>query len=347
MKLAYNQIESFARNFNPAASRSVLIYGPDHGLVQERAREILAKVLGNPDDPFAMTDLTGSAIKDDPALLFDEVSAMAFFGGRKVIRIRDEAEKAADALKSLFANPPAGKIEELGFVLVLADELQPKSPLRALFEGVNDAAALPCYVDEGAGVSSILREEFKRRQITTSNDAIAYLSNVLRGDRLMVRMEIEKIDLYLGVERDLSLEAVRECTGDLAESSVDEIADSVSVGDIAMADKHLRKALGQGVMPIMLLRAISRHFQRFSNVAQQMESGTSLDQAIAQMRPPLFFKQQPIFKRQMGFWNKPQKINKALNLLYQAELRIKISGLDPALITERALSSLCRQAAQR
>lgn len=97
-------------------------------------------------------------------------------------------------------------------------------------------------------------------------------------------------------------------------------------------------------MPIMLLRSVSRHFQRFVVVANQMENGVTLDQAIAQMRPPMFFKQQPIFKRQMGFWNKPKKINKALHLLYQAELRIKTSGLDPELITERALSGICRQA---
>lgn len=346
MKLGYNQIESFARNFNPA-QRGVLIYGPDHGLVQERAREVLAKVLGNPDDPFAMTDLTGGAIKDDPALLFDEVSAMAFFGGRKVIRIREDAEKAAEALKGLFVSPPSGKIEELGFVLVLADELDKRSALRLLFEGATDAAALPCYVDESVGVSQLIREEFKRRQIIASSDAIAYLSNVLRGDRLMVRMEMEKIDLYLGAERDLSLDAARECTGDLAESSADEIADAVSLGDIAATDKHLKKALGQGAMPIMLLRSVSRHFQRFVVVANQMENGTSLDQSIAQMRPPMFFKQQPIFKRQMGFWNKPQKINKALNLLYQAELRIKTSGLDAELVTERALSGICRQASLR
>jgi DNA polymerase-3 subunit delta len=212
VKLAYNQIESFARNFNPA-QRGVLIYGPDHGLVQERAGQVLAKVLGNPDDPFAMTDLSGGAIKDDPALLYDEVSAMAFFGGRKVIRIREDAEKAAEALKGLFANPPSGKIDELGFVLVLADELDKRSALRVLFEGAADAAALPCYVDEAVGVGQIIREEFRHRQITASADAIAYIANVLRGDRMMVRMEVEKIDLFLGVERDLSLDAARACTG--------------------------------------------------------------------------------------------------------------------------------------
>lgn len=346
MKLAYNQIESFARNFNPA-QRGVLIYGPDHGLVQERAREVLVKVLGKPDDPFAMLDLSGVAIKDDPALLFDEVSAMAFFGGRKVIRIREEAEKATDALKSLFSDPPAGKIEELGFVLVLADELPPKSPLRALFETVSDAAALPCYHDESAGVGTLIREECKKRHIIPSADAVEYLANVLRGDRLMVRMEMEKIDLFLGAVRDLSFEDARACTGDLAESSADEIADSVGIGDLAAADKHLNKALGQGALPIMLLRSVSRHFQRFANVARDMESGVSLDQAIARMRPPLFFKQQPIFKKQMGYWNKPQKINKALNMLYQAELRIKAGGLSPELVTERALSALCKQAAKR
>ena len=346
MKLSYNQIESYAKNFDPAL-RGALIYGPDHGLIQERAAEILARILPNPDDPFAITDLTGDQVADDPALLFDEIASMNFFGGRKVVRIREHAEKAAKTIAELFKNPPVGAPKELGFLIVTAEELTPKSALRILFEGSSDIVALPCYHDEGAGLSTIIRQELHQRDLIASPDIIAYLSDVLRGDRMLVRQEIEKLDLYAGVERALTFAMVTSCIGDLAESTLDEIADYVASGNIIDADKKLRKALSQGIVPIVLLRSLSRHFQRMAHVAVQIEKGTSREQAVQQMRPPLFFKQQPIFKKQLGLWARTDKIRRALNLLYQAELRIKKGGLSPELITERALSSICKQAAQR
>ena len=346
MKLSYNQIESYARNFDPAL-RGALIYGPDHGLIQERSAEVLKRILPNPDDPFAITYLTGEQIADDPALLFDEISSMNFFGGRKVIRIREHPEKAASAIVDLFKNPPVGTSQELGFLLILAEELTPKSALRALFEGGSDIIALPCYHDEGAGLSTIIRQELHQRGLIAAPDIIAYLSDVLRGDRMLVRQEIEKLDLYAGVERTLTFGMVTACIGDLAESTLDEIADYVATGNIIEADKKLRKALSQGIVPIVLLRSLSRHFQRMVHVVGQIEKGASLDQAVQQMRPPLFFKQQPIFKKQLGLWARTDKIRRALNLLYQAELRIKKGGLSPELVTERTLSSICKQAMQR
>ena len=346
MKLSYNQIDSCARNFNPA-QRGVLIYGPDHGLIQERSGEVLKRILPNPEDPFAITDLAGDQIADDPALLFDEVASMNFFGGRKVIRIRESAEKAAGVIAELFKNPPVGDPKELGFLLVMAEELTPKSALRSLFEAGSEIVALPCYHDEGVGLSGIIREELRQRDLAASPDIIAYLSDVLRGDRMLVRQELEKLDLYAGAERTLTLGMVSACVGDLAESTLDEIADHVALGNVLEADKKLNKALSQGIVPIALLRSLSRHFQRMAHVVAQIEKGTSPEQAVQQMRPPLFFKQQPIFKRQIGYWGKTEKIRRALNLLYQAELRIKKGGLSPELVTERALSTLCRQANQR
>ena len=346
MKLNYNQIDSYARNFDPKL-RGVLIYGPDHGLIQERSAEVLKRILPNPDDPFAITDLAGEQIADDPALLFDEVASMNFFGGRKVIRIREHAEKASSAIIELFKNPPAGKSEELGFLLIVAEELTPKSPLRVFFEANSDIVALPCYHDEGPGLASIIREELRQRRLVASTDIVAYLSDVLRGDRMLVRQEIEKLDLYAGAERSITYVMVTACIGDLAESTLDEIIDCVALGGILEADKKLRKALNQGIVPIVLLRSLSRHFQRIIQVAGQVESGTSIEQAVQQMRPPLFFKQKPIFIRQLSFWNRTEKVRRVLNLLYQAELRIKKGGLSPELVTERTLGMICRQASQK
>lgn len=343
MKIAVSQIESFLRGFQ-ANQRAVLFYGPDHGLVAERAQAILAKVLPNPEDPFALTDISGDAIREDPARLFDEVAAISLLGGRRVVRIRDNAEKATDAIADLFANPPSGRPEELAFVLVQADDLDKKSRLRALFESATEAAAVPCYHDEVAGLSGIIRQELAARQLQATSDVVAYLSDVLRGDRMLVRLEMEKLDLYAGPEKKLTAEMVKACTADAVETSLDELSHKVALGDVSGLRRHLPKAWGQGVAPIMLLRSVGRYFQRLYTVQNAMEQGNNAEMAIKSLRPPLFFKEEANFRRALSLWPRTIGIQKALAVLYQAELKIKTSGMTPELLADRALSGIAAKA---
>lgn len=343
MKIAAGQIESFLRAFS-SSERAVLFYGPDHGLVAERASAILAKVLPDPTDPFAMTDLPGDVIKEDPARLFDEVAAISLLGGRRVVRIRDGAEKATDAIADLLKNPPPGRPEELAFVLVQADDLDKKSKLRALFENSKNAAAIACYHDEAQGLSGIIRQELSARQLQAGSDVVTYLSDVLRGDRMLVRQEMEKLDLYAGPEKKLTAEMVKACTADAVDTSLDELCHKVALGDVGGLRRHLPKAWGQGVAPIMLLRAVGRHFQRLYTVQSAMEQGNNAELAIKSLRPPLFFKEEANFRRALSLWPRTGGILKALAVLYQAELKIKTSGITPELLADRALSGIAGKA---
>ena len=46
---------------------AVLLYGPDHGLVRERADRLVSAVAGDANDPFRIAELSADAMKDDTA----------------------------------------------------------------------------------------------------------------------------------------------------------------------------------------------------------------------------------------------------------------------------------------
>ena len=82
MKVSANEADRFARA--PRAKiRAVLVYGPDAGLVRERAGILKRSVVEDPSDPFRVTELTGRQLSDDPARLADESAALALTGGRR------------------------------------------------------------------------------------------------------------------------------------------------------------------------------------------------------------------------------------------------------------------------
>ena len=88
MKIYAQRADAFARKPDPKML-AVLVYGPDLGLVRERATSLVQFGMGGKDDPFRLSELVGANLKDDPARLRDEASAMPFGGGRRVVRVRD------------------------------------------------------------------------------------------------------------------------------------------------------------------------------------------------------------------------------------------------------------------
>ncbi|MBU0800541.1 MAG: DNA polymerase III subunit delta, partial [Alphaproteobacteria bacterium] len=76
MKLAFKQIESFVKSPDPAA-RVILAYGPDDGLMRERAQMMGRTVVADLNDPFNAVTLDAKQLVDDPARLMDEALALS------------------------------------------------------------------------------------------------------------------------------------------------------------------------------------------------------------------------------------------------------------------------------
>src|SRR4051812_9367772 len=84
-----------------AAPAIVLVYGPDGGLVRERADALIRGSVDDPKDPFAMVRLDGDELAGDPVRLADEAQTIPMFGGRRAIHVRAGAKNIAPAVEPL------------------------------------------------------------------------------------------------------------------------------------------------------------------------------------------------------------------------------------------------------
>src|SRR4029078_12902981 len=66
----------------------ILLYGPDSGLVRERADMLAASAVDDPSEPFSLIRLDGDVLAAEPSRLVDEAMTVPLFGGRRAIRIR-------------------------------------------------------------------------------------------------------------------------------------------------------------------------------------------------------------------------------------------------------------------
>ena len=104
----------------------LLLFGPDTGLVRERARIFLAKAGEGSTDPFGLVRIDGDDIAGDPGRLVDEAGTVALFGGRRVISVRAGSKNIVPAVEALLAMPGLDAV-----VVIEAGDLKKGAPLRA------------------------------------------------------------------------------------------------------------------------------------------------------------------------------------------------------------------------
>ncbi len=336
MKLAGRQIQAFLRNPPPPELLAVVLYGPDEGLVRERARLLAGKVVEDVRDPFRVAILSGPDLKADPALLADEAAAISFTGGRRLVRLRAAGDDCAPALQTALDGPAAEAL-----IVVEAGDLSPRSALRRLAEAHDRAAALPCYADDGDAVARLVEHAVRSAGASIDPDALAFAADHLGNDRMTTRMEAEKLALHAGEGGTVSLEDAVACIGDSATLSLDDIAFAVGAGDLAQLSMALDRAAAETIAPVSILRAVGRHFQRLESAQALVAAGADEGAAVTRLRPPVFFRRRETFRRQLRRW--PQgRILTALARLNRAEIDCKTTGLPDRAIAERTLLGLAR-----
>ena len=83
----------------------ILLYGPDAGLVRERADALLASAVDDPNDPFSLVRLDGDELSAEPSRLVDEAMTVPLFGGRRAIRVRAGSRSFASGIDTLADTP--------------------------------------------------------------------------------------------------------------------------------------------------------------------------------------------------------------------------------------------------
>ncbi|MHA1113016.1 MAG: DNA polymerase III subunit delta [Alphaproteobacteria bacterium] len=326
---------------------AILVYGPDRGLVRERLATLTATVLDTQDDPFRLAHIDAAALREDPARLSDEARALAFGGGRRVVRLRDVGAAAAGPIGDYLAEADGALDQDQDDALILVEgtDLGPRSKLRQLFEKADNAAALPCYAEEGADLERFVRETLAAQGVAIDADALAYVASRLGNDRGVNRGETEKLALYAGTGGRVSLADATQALGDSAAVDMEAVVLAAGAGDAAALDRAIERAFREGVAPIAVLRTAQRHFQRLHLASGLVAAGKSADQAMAALRPPVFFKVKTRFRGQIDLWP-PAAAGAAMMRLGEAEMACKEANAPAAAICARALMQIATLAAQ-
>ena len=147
------EIDAFLAKPDPARP-IVLLYGPDAGLVRERADALTASAVDDPNDPFSLVKIDGDELAAEPSRLVDEAMTVPLFGGRRAIRIRAGTRNFASGIDTLAQMEPKDCR-----IVIEAGELRPDAPLRKACEKAKSAVAIACYADTERDLARLIDDE--------------------------------------------------------------------------------------------------------------------------------------------------------------------------------------------
>lgn len=312
----------------PRNTFGFLLYGPDAGLVTERAADLARRLAGADGD---IQRLDERDLADAPDRLHVALRSSGLFGGAPVVRLTAGGRVNADMIRPLFETAIDGRL------IVEAGQLKPGAPLRTLFEKDARLASLPCYA-EANDLARMIDEELGVAGLKISRDARRVLTTLLGGDQALSRSELRKLMLYCAGKGEITLKDVEAVVGDVAESGLDSFVDKVGQGDAAGAIAELMRLDAAGTSPQGALTVLARHLADLHK-ASVIADERGVEAAVRGMRPPVHFSRTNAITAQIRRLG-PSGLARALSLVQEAVMQSRLNSAMEQALVERLILEL-------
>jgi DNA polymerase-3 subunit delta len=333
-------IDKFVARPDPARP-IVLVFGPDSGLVRERADALVRTAVDDPNDPFQLARLDGDDLASEPARLLEEVNTIPLFGGRRAVWVKAGGRNIAAAVEAIVASPARDCR-----VVIEAGDLKRSAPLRAVCERSKNAVALPCYPDAERDLVRLIDTEMREASLAISAEARAALVPLLGGDRLASRHELRKLALFARGKPQVELEDVMAVVADASTLALDGLIDAAFAGRTGEVEVQFGKAHTSGTAPGTILSAALRQVAQLHRARLSIDEGASVGEAVDGIQPFVHFSRKSAVETALRTWT-AARLERAMTQLAEAALEARRQPALAEPLAQRTLLSLAVNARRK
>jgi len=319
----------------------ILLYGPDAGLVRERADALLKSAVDDPNDPFSLVRLDGDELSAEPSRLVDEALTVPLFGGRRAIRVRAGSRNFAGGIDTL-ADTPLKDCR----IVIEAGDLRAENPLRKACERAKTAVAIGCYPDGERDIARLIDDELRIASLKIASDARAALMSLLGGDRQASRNELRKLTLFAHGEGEVTLDHVMAVVSDASDLKLDPIVDGAFAGRPELVESEFAKAMVAGTYPGVIIMSAQRHAAWLHTSALAVAEGTPVSTLLESGFPRLHFSRKPMAEIALRNFS-VGKLAGIIDQLATAAFDMRKQTALAAAIAQRTLLSIAVNAKRR
>ncbi len=286
-----------------------LFYGENIGLKDEIKKKIREKFKNYEQINFNQDEI----IKNEA--LEEQIYNVSLFSKNKVIFVNEISDKIRKKIIEIAENP-----QDSIKIFLFAENLERKSTLRSHFEKNKNTSIIPCYQDNQRTLTEYLRKSLDG--FTGINQEIINLLIKNSGfDRKVLNNEIEKIKV-LFLDKRIKLEKLEKLINNPYNLDFDKLRDSCFEADKNKLNYNLGNIVLQNEDAYFYLNNLSLRIEKLSKLQNQYKIDKNMEVAIENVKPKVFWKDKPIFIKQVEKWNL-EKLEKAKKILIDTEIKMK------------------------
>ncbi len=287
-----------------------LFYGENIGLKDDLKEKLKEKYKHHEQINFSQDEI----IKNEK-LLENQIYNVSLFNENKVLFINEITDKIKKKILEIIEKP-----QNNVKIFLFGENLEKKSSLRSHFEKNKNTCIIPCYQDNHRTLSEYLRK--KLSGFDGINQEITNLLIENSGlDRKVLNNEIDKIKV-LFLDKKIRSEKLDNLINNTYNLDFDELRDSCLEGNKEKLNRNLSNIVLQNEDTYFYLNNLSLRIEKLLKLQKQFKIDRNMDLAIENMKPKIFWKDKPIFMRQIEKWNL-EKLEKAKKNLFDTEIKMK------------------------
>ncbi|HEX4038795.1 MAG TPA: DNA polymerase III subunit delta [Acidobacteriaceae bacterium] len=362
MGAGFASTDRFVAEVKENRLRAGYVFVGDEVFLYERCRKAVLETLVPADlRDFCLSDLDLAEVTIFEALDRAQTpSLMApfqvlFVRNLKTLYTRGAKKEEFAALEAYFRspNPQALVIFVADHIRIPSDprrmDMQDKDRYERIRETLGDWCGMVdlARVDEADALKWIAAEA-KRREVAFDPDAARELADALGADMMLIAQELEKLVLYAGPKRHVTLGDVETMVLAAKQRSLYELTDAISARDRARALSLLHGLLnasdGGEDSAIGHLYMLARTFRQMLVILEKnVRDSRAIWQALWQgFRMPPFAAEDVI--RQARRYKSRRELMRALRLIARADMELRSQPPDKRLVLERLVLELASEA---
>ena len=303
-------IKSFEINkINFDLNNFFLFYGKNNGFKNEFTKNIIKKKKN-------VFNYEEKDILDNKDNFIEDLLTKSLFDDQKIIIIKRSTDKILSIIEDLLAK----KIKDI--IIFNADNLEKKSKLRNFFEKNKELICVPFYPDNEQTLSQLAYNFFNNKNIAVSRENINLIINKCNADREVLLNELNKVEHYVKDGKKISNNEIIKLTNLNENHSISELVDHCLAKNKRKIIEILNENNFNNEDCIIITRSFLNKSKKILNLSTEFEKNKNIELTISTAKPPIFWKDKEITKKQVHQW-KPENIKKLIYKLNEIELLIK------------------------
>ena len=273
-----------------------LIYGNNEGIKEDIINNKYLKDFSGEVLKYEEQELLNS--KDE---FISSLLTKSLFETNKLIII----SRCSDKLSNLLAEILENEITETK-IIIKSSNLEKKSKLRNLFEKEKKAVCTPVYEDDSRSLNSVINIFLREQNFNLSQEIKNILIERSKGDRINLKNELIKLKNLSISKNKLSTDDVLKLSNLAENFSVFELSDNYLAKNSKKVSNILNENNYSSEDCILIIRTILNKSKRLLKIRTEIDNNSNIDQVISSFKPPIFWKEKDIIKKQAQSWSTDQ-----------------------------------------